>query len=144
MGKVEWHRLVWVAFIVLKHAIVAWMAIINRLPTKDRLKSWGLEVDDRCVPCRKAGETRNHLFYECEFSQGIWKEILKLCGKQREVTSWNEEFQWAIMRLKRKSLASIIMRMAWHAVIYTTWVERNNRIHTGKEGTMIQRLEQIK
>ena len=93
MGKVEWHRLVWVAFIVLKHAIVAWMAIINRLPTKDRLKSWGLEVDDRCVPCRKAGETRNHLFYECEFSQGIWKEILQLCGKQREVTSWNEEFQ---------------------------------------------------
>ena len=45
MKKVGWHRLVWAAFIVPKYAIVAWMIILNRLSTKDRVKSWGLEVD---------------------------------------------------------------------------------------------------
>ena len=130
MEKVGWHKLVWAAFIVPKHAIVAWMAILNRLPTKDRVKSWGLEVDGRCVLCREAEETRNHLFYGCEFSQGIWREVLKLCGKQREVTSWDEEFQWIVKKLKRKSLASVIMRVAWHTIIYIIWAERNNRIHT--------------
>ena len=43
MEKVEWHRLVWATFIVPKHAIVTWMVILNRLPTKDRVKSWGLD-----------------------------------------------------------------------------------------------------
>ena len=46
--------------------------------------------------------------------------------------------------LKEKSLTSVIMRVVWHTIIYIIWAERNNRIHTSKEGTMKQRLEQIK
>ena len=71
MKKVGLHSLVWAAFIVLKHAIVTWMAILNRLPTKERIKSWGMEVDCMCVLCKNAYKTRDHLFYGCDFSQGI-------------------------------------------------------------------------
>ena len=93
MEKVGWNRLIWAAFVVPKHAIIVWMAILNRLPTKDRIKSWLLEVDGMCVPCRSAEETRDHLFYGCTFSQQIWKEMLLLCGPSREVSSWCAEFQ---------------------------------------------------
>ena len=37
--KVEWHKLIWGALVVPKHATIAWMAMLNRLPTKNRIKS---------------------------------------------------------------------------------------------------------
>ena len=37
--KKEWQKLVWTSLVVPKHAVIAWMAILNRLPTKDRLMS---------------------------------------------------------------------------------------------------------
>ena len=46
-------------------------------------------------------------------------------------------------KVKGNSLASIILRIAWHAMIYYTCIERNNRFHKGKVGTMMQVIEQI-
>ena len=126
-----------------KHAIMVWMAVLNRLPTKDKIKSWGSEVNDVCELCRSAGETRDHLFYGCIFSQQIRNEILLLCGHTRRVSSWNGKLQRAMQRLKGRSLASVILRIAWHAMIYYTWLERNNGFHKGKVGTIMQVLEKI-
>ena len=36
------------------------------------------------------------------------------------------------------------MRIAWQTVIYYTWKERNQRIHKGKVGIVMQTVEQIK
>ena len=41
-GKVEWHRLLWGSFTVPKFSFIAWMAILNKLPTMDRLQAWGM------------------------------------------------------------------------------------------------------
>ncbi|KAK5772521.1 hypothetical protein PVK06_048810 [Gossypium arboreum] len=49
--KVCWHRLFWFSLHIPKHSIVAWMADLNWLPTRDRLSSLGLNVDGRCVLC---------------------------------------------------------------------------------------------
>ena len=70
-----------------KQAIIAWMAVLNRLLTKDRIKSWGLKVNDVCELCGSAGETKDHLFYGCWFSQQIWNEILLLCGHTKRAFS---------------------------------------------------------
>ncbi|XP_039038037.1 uncharacterized protein LOC120175480 [Hibiscus syriacus] len=35
--KVEWHKVVWFPMHILKHSLIAWMAILNILPTADRL-----------------------------------------------------------------------------------------------------------
>ena len=59
-----------------KHAIIACMAMLNRLPTKNRLKAWGLELDSTCVLCKQEDETRDHLLFGYIFSQEIWKEVL--------------------------------------------------------------------
>ena len=69
LEKVRWHRLTWNIFVVPKHAVIAWMAILNRLPTKDRLKSWELEIEGTCVLCKYEEECRDHLFFGCIFSQ---------------------------------------------------------------------------
>ena len=81
---VVWHRLLWAPLVMPKHVIIAWMAIQNKLPTMNRLKKWGLEMDDTCVLCQQEAETREHLFFECSFAVEIWKEMLRQCGLGRE------------------------------------------------------------
>ena len=141
--KVAWHRLIWSPFVVPKHAIIAWMAILNRLPTKDRLRRWGLVMDGECPLCKHEQETRNHLFFECSYSKAIWKMILQQCRLGRDVRGWSYELTWAIQKLKGKSLISILLTIGWNALIYQVWRERNNRLFKQKEETTEQIMEKI-
>ena len=68
-ARVNWHKLIWTPFVMPKHALIALITIINRLPTKNRLKSRGLEIDGPCVLCKQNKETKDHLFFGCNFSQ---------------------------------------------------------------------------
>ena len=92
-----------------KHAVIAWMTILNRLPTKDRMKNCGMELDEDCILCKEEKESRDHMVFACSFSRAIWKRILSLCGLQREVLSWIGELSWAVRKLKGKSLLSKLL-----------------------------------
>ena len=65
-------------------------------------------MDGTCVLCKSAEETRDHLLYGCIFSQ-LWKEVIMLYGLTKEVSSWCGEVQWAIQRLKGRSLISVLL-----------------------------------
>ena len=69
--KVGWYKLIWAKFVMPKHAVIAWMVAQSKLPTKDMLKYWGMEVNRECELCRDADETRDHLFYYFNFSQQL-------------------------------------------------------------------------
>ena len=77
--RVSWHKLLWSSLNIPKHAVVVWMAILNRLPTKDRLIAWGMEINGICCLCQNANESRDHLFFECNYSMEIWAMILTRC-----------------------------------------------------------------
>ncbi|XVF79274.1 hypothetical protein PTKIN_Ptkin14bG0208400 [Pterospermum kingtungense] len=120
------------------------MAILNRLPTMDRLKKWGIAVDDVCCLCKEYVESRNHVFFECHFSKNIWFLILRLCGIQREVGSWDDELRWAVSKFKGKTLISVVLKCAWCAFINSIWRERNNRLHRKEALSANHILEHIK
>ena len=65
--KVGWHKLVWFHLNMQKHAFIAWLAMLNKLPTKDKLMAWEMETEGNCVYCGEH-ETRSHLFFGCSFS----------------------------------------------------------------------------
>ena len=81
-----------------------------------------------CVFCQASVKDRNHLFFGCQFTTGIWMKILRLCGHSRMPRNWENEFFWVI-GTKGKSLSSITKRIAWGATIYHLWRQRNSRIH---------------
>ena len=141
--KVGWHKLVWFNLNMPKHAFIAWLAMLNRLPTKDRLMVWGMEMEGNCVFCGEQ-ETRSQLFFGCSFSQEVWSEVLRMSGLNRRVMCWEQELEWARKRLKGKALISILMRAAWNAHIYHIWKERNSRIFAQKAATGEQVLKLIK
>ncbi|KAL4340919.1 hypothetical protein GQ457_08G001550 [Hibiscus cannabinus] len=128
--KVVWHKLIWFPLHVPKHALIAWMALHERLPTKDRLMRMGIVVDCLCPMCEDAAESHSHLFFECAVSSRIWTMVLRTCGLNRMVLQWSREVAWAVNSLKGKSLLSSILRIAWSACIYLIWIERNARMYS--------------
>ncbi|XP_038994267.1 uncharacterized protein LOC120118231 [Hibiscus syriacus] len=99
--KVDWHRLIWFPAHVLKFSIVAWMVILDRLPTKDILARFGIQVDNICGLCGIEQESRNHMFLECSFAR------------------------------EGKSLLVRILKIAWTGFVYILWEERNHRQFRG-------------
>ena len=53
------------------------------------------------------------------------------CGLFRSIGDWECEFQWLVNRCKGKSLLSTVLRIAWGAMCYHLWQERNRRYHGG-------------
>ncbi|XP_039069137.1 uncharacterized protein LOC120215551 [Hibiscus syriacus] len=78
--KVYWHRLVWYPMHLPKHSLISWMAILNRLPTCDRLQRMGLVTAGLCVNCRVFNKSRDHLFSQCPLSIELWKYVIGLNG----------------------------------------------------------------
>ena len=48
---------------VPKHAFIAWMVVFNRLPTKDRMNKWGIELECCCSLCKQVEESRDHFVF---------------------------------------------------------------------------------
>ncbi|XP_039005550.1 uncharacterized protein LOC120132944 [Hibiscus syriacus] len=63
--KVSCHKLIWFPLHIPKFSLIAWMALLNRLPTRDRLLKMGINTEWTCVNCSNDQETRNHLFTQC-------------------------------------------------------------------------------
>ncbi|KAL4334606.1 hypothetical protein GQ457_07G003200 [Hibiscus cannabinus] len=118
----------WFPLHIPKHSLVSWMVVLDRLPTADRLCRFGIMVDSVCKLCRAENESRNHLFFGCSFSQGIWLMVLRCYGIDRAIIGWEEEISWAIARLRGKSMRMFVLRLAWNVFMYSIWEERNRRI----------------
>ena len=89
-------------------------------------------------------ESRDHMFFECNYSKELWKSILHCCGLNREVGNWNAELNWAMQRIKGKALLSLILSIAWKAFVYHVWKERNRRLHGHPSESVLQVLDLIK
>lgn len=85
---------------------------LNKLPTANRLCSWGLNVLIGCLLCGDDVECRNHIFFTCDLSKQVWQLILQKCGLSKTAMDWSKEVKWAICRIKRKSLLSKALKCA--------------------------------
>ena len=95
--KVFWHRFVWYTKHIPKHTLIAWMTILNKLPTKDRLSKWGIPlVSEQCLLCHSSSESRDHLFFRCPFSREVWCCVLNLCGINRVPQLWEAKLEWCV------------------------------------------------
>nr|GEU44047.1 RNA-directed DNA polymerase, eukaryota, reverse transcriptase zinc-binding domain protein [Tanacetum cinerariifolium] len=125
--KVDWHHLVWFAQSIPRHAFVTWIAIQERLMTQDKLMLWRPNEELKCALCSKCKDSHNHLFFTCEFSIGIWNELLNLLNV-RLSESWDQIISKMKALPLNKNIWSIVRRIVCKAAIYYIWQERNNKI----------------
>ncbi|XP_039011422.1 uncharacterized protein LOC120140519 [Hibiscus syriacus] len=95
--KVDWHRLIWFPAHVPKFSVVAWMVMLDRLTTKDRLGRFGIMTDNLCGLGGASQETRNHLFLEYSYSCEVWRSIMNFCGLHYQLSScWDDAIRWML------------------------------------------------
>lgn len=127
--EVQWSHFVWFSKAIKKHAFCLWLAIRGALTTQDRIKGWGMSGANRCYLCGSDEETRDHLFFACDLSSSIWRDILRMCLITDGVRTWDDTVIWAANSLKGRSFAICVRRLALAASVYTLWRERNERYH---------------
>lgn len=69
--QVFWAKCVWFPHSIPTWAIIEWMAILKRLPTKERLHAWGISPDIQCVFCDQGSKSHDHLFFTNDVSANV-------------------------------------------------------------------------
>lgn len=62
-----WYGIVWNQCALPKCSFTLWLALKNRLLTKDRMLAFGMNVDPVCLLCNTDNESVQHLFSNCPF-----------------------------------------------------------------------------
>lgn len=71
--RVLWSKGIWFKEATPKFSFLTWDAVHNRLSTGDRLLKWNPQAISTFWLCNATTETRDHLFFECVFSEEVWK-----------------------------------------------------------------------
>ncbi|XP_013624706.1 uncharacterized protein LOC106359192 [Brassica napus] len=110
---------VWFREHIPRNAFITWLVLLRRLPTRDRLRRWGLNVPASCVLCSTGVETHHHLFFECEFSSTLWKHFAQ--GIIPAVPS-DIHSAAALISLNRLGpKASAVIKLILQYAIYLIW-----------------------
>ncbi|XP_024008086.1 uncharacterized protein LOC112084042 [Eutrema salsugineum] len=115
----------------------------NRLTTGDRIAQWNTGADTSCVFCRASLETRNHLFFECSFTERVWSNLVRKLLAPDYTNSWNEILNQLQEHLREKT-RQWLFRYTFQTSLYWIWRERNNRRHgepPTTEGQMAQFID---
>lgn len=139
--NVSWYNSVWFSRAIPRHSFHMWLVIQNRFPTRDRLINWGLQVHPNCLLCNRNQETRNHLFFSCDFSYDLWVIVARrldlLPNRDWEVTLDQ------MISLPQPLTQRLLSLLAWHSTVYWLWNERNTRLHNNSFRSVDQIFRQI-
>jgi len=126
--KKDWAPLIWFKGATPRNSFHMWISNLDRLPTRARLVSWGLQISPLCCLCSQSVETRDHLILTCGFSSSIWNMVqarLRLQPVQFRV--WESLLSW--IKLSTASSPSIIRKLVAQATVCAIWKQRNNLLH---------------
>lgn len=144
VSEVFWHKEIWFSGRIPKHAFLSWVAARDRMVTRDRLIRWGLRVSADCVLCTGQEESRQHLFFDCEFSRRIWTYFVNRMSLSPP-TQFEEVLRW-LKKLSRDKRKVLLVRLIYQACLYLIWKERNSRIHGGSSrhsGAIMAEVKQV-
>lgn len=110
-----------------RHSFLSWLFVLDRCPTRDRIIGWGLTTSPVCLLCNHSNESRNHLFFECDYTWAIWSELIRRCGIQGE-RAWSRVLL-QLQAVNRRSPHGMLSLLCWQACLYWSWSERNSRLH---------------
>ncbi|XP_020880631.1 uncharacterized protein LOC110228240 [Arabidopsis lyrata subsp. lyrata] len=127
---VSWSKVVWFKEAVPRFSFITWLAFKGRLPTKYRLRGWGLNIPAACVLCSNGLETHNHLFFECPYLATVWhafasRILINPPSTIASISSWILQAQ-----APAQSHAIITIKLLLQSACYFIWRERNARIFT--------------
>ncbi|OIT04403.1 hypothetical protein A4A49_65235, partial [Nicotiana attenuata] len=86
-----------------------------------------------CPLCNQATESIAHLFFQCTIATERWSKLMQWQGIRRQVMSWNDELDWAVVNYNGKNPEAELYRMVLAGGVYYVWQERNQRVFMNKK-----------
>ena len=126
LEKTYWHKQVWNKLSVPKYNFILWLAVQNRLSTKDRMLRFNLTQDDICVLCCTSVETVKHLYFECPFSKYCLQQVKLWLGWRTSKGDIMELIRW-LQRTKEHS-KRLCFTAGLTTLVYWIWASRNSII----------------
>ena len=114
---------IWKSSYTMKIKVFAWMLIMDRLNTKDMVerRHWHLDDGVNCLLCPlRTRETRNHLFFECNFSVRIWNYL--------QITWSPGDDMSAIVMQAKQDFAQPFFTEVVFVACWNIWIIRNARV----------------
>ena len=102
----------------------------NRIPTCDGLISKGIQVPSFCLLCNTNDESRDHLYWECDFAFELWRLVAGRCRSMPD-RRWENSLDQMLSLPPPTTTRSLIL-LGLQAIIYWIWNERNNRLHANQ------------
>nr|GLL30466.1 probable protein phosphatase 2C 27 isoform X2 [Ipomoea trifida] len=127
-------KFTWRPCIPRKFSFILWLALWNRLKTKDRLFLPDFESD--CSLCIGQKESTNHLFFRCYFSQQVWSKIRESFGFPRNTIAIRSSIKWIRRLFKGSRRHSKAVYIALVCTVYHLWRVRNLVIHDSVRPTL--------
>lgn len=119
-----WHKVLWHPLHLKKCTFFLWLAFKNRLLTRDRMISFGMNVPYNCVLCNSGMETIQHFFTACPYALRVFHNQQLLLSLDWSAYMQGNIVVGVVSKIK-EYLAYLYLAVAGH----TIWKERNNRIH---------------
>ncbi|XP_062088820.1 uncharacterized protein LOC133795387 [Humulus lupulus] len=126
--RVHYIKALWCRLSAPKHQFIFWLAVNQKLNTRDWLLSCHIPLLSACCPvCGQEEESHTHLFFDCVFSRNV---LLAVQGWLRGF-SWPVQFsnwiKW--LALPRDGWFSVVLYATCAAAVYYIWQNRNHCWH---------------
>jgi hypothetical protein len=114
------------SFTIPRHSFFLWLAIRGGLYMGDRLLSWGIVEDMKCLFCHHTIESMEHLFFECDWSKKLWREVMLKSLVGPIWLDWDEVMREGMKAWKGKNLQCTTCKLALGATVYHIWKHQNS------------------
>lgn len=118
--------MIWFKEAIARCSFISWLVLLARLPTRDRLIRWGMNVPGLSVLCSNGLESHDHLFFSCLFSTEVWSRFTS--------SIWPSQLL-DIQSITNSTLSipqpfAAIAKVLFQVSVYLIWKERNARVFT--------------
>ncbi|KAL9674768.1 hypothetical protein QQ045_002967 [Rhodiola kirilowii] len=91
----------------------------------------GGSVDQNCVLCGQAEESRDHLFFLCPIAADFWMRALRFIGVSRGPSQWHLLIPW--FKRSKNTLQTKFIATAATRTMYVIWSMRNKKLFGEEE-----------
>ena len=124
----DWSKSILFSGAIPWQAFIMWLANLNKLPTKVRMSSWGLNVQTAYCFCNNHGKSRDHLLLSCSYTASLWRPTFASLDRHHTpFISWSKLTSW--IRVSVTSAPSTVKKLATQSLLNNTWRQCNWALH---------------
>ncbi|KAL4564433.1 hypothetical protein LXL04_028497 [Taraxacum kok-saghyz] len=124
----------WIKWVPKKINILLWRVLRDRLPVREILKEFNVNIQDvSCPVCKKEAESVSHLFLKCEMASHFWarfgfwwKVPIPIFDSMLHMWRWTDSLNIPKRRQKE-------MKVMISAMIKVLWDYRNGKLYKNKD-----------